>query len=295
MANSSANPGVTATMPVVPADAPSPARARRKWKVSLVLAVAYMVALVLIAIFAPLVAPYDPLHQDLDNALADPTWAHPLGEDYVGRDVLSRLIFGIRPTLIGTVIAVGTGCLIGIPWGLVAGYAGGAADLVLMRVADALLVFPGIILALTITSALGPSLVSTMVSVGIVFSPNLARIVRSGVILVRGRDYVLITRLFGQSAWYRMIHHVLPNAMAPTVVQVTLLSGIAILAQTGLNFLGLGVPNPEPSWGGSVAETFRYIVVQPQATIAPGLACAITVLAIYRIGDEIRDRVDLYR
>lgn len=274
---------------------PPARRSRRRWKPTLVLAIAYMVALVLIALFAPLVSPYDPLHQELADALSDPTWAHPLGEDYVGRDVLSRLIWGARPTLIGTLIAVGTGCAIGLPWGLAAGYVGGIADLVLMRVADALLVFPGIILALMLTSALGPSLVSTMVSVGIVFSPVLARIVRAGVITVRGRDYVLVTRMFGHSASYRMWQHILPNAMAPTVVQVTLLSGISILAQTGLNFLGLGVPNPQPSWGGSVAETFRYIVVEPQATIAPGLACALTVLAIYRIGDEIRDRVDLYR
>lgn len=259
------------------------------------LAVLWLVVVVAVALFAPLLAPYDPIQQNLGNPLAEFTMQHPLGTDDLGRDVLSRLIWGARPTLAGTLVAMITACAIGIPWGLAAGYAGGITDLVLMRIADSILVFPGVVLALALTTAFGPSLVSTMASLGIVVSPVLARVVRAGVLTVSYKDYVVVTRMYGLSSWHRVVRHVLPNVMAPTVVQITLLSGLAVLAQTGLNFLGLGVPNPHPSWGSSVAETFRYVVVDPTAPIVPGLATVFTVLALYRIGDEIRDLLDIDR
>jgi len=235
-------------------------------------------------------SPYDPIAQNLGNSLAGSSWAHPLGTDNLGRDVLSRLMWGARPALIGVGIAVLTASALGIPWGLVAGYAGGFVDLCLMRIADALLVFPGIVLALVLTTALGPSLKSTMVALGIVYSPVLARVVRSGVLRVAQREFVTITHLFGLSPWYRMRAHVLPNALAPTIVQITLLSGLSLLAQTGLSFLGLGIQPPFPSWGSSLAQSFEFIVVYPTATLAPGIVVVLTVLSIYRIGDEIRDR-----
>ncbi len=259
------------------------------------LAVLYLIAIVVIAVLAPWLAPYDPIQQNLGNPLAEFSREHWLGTDDLGRDVLSRLIWGARPTLLGTAVAMATACTIGIPWGLAAGYAGGWIDLVLMRIADSILVFPGVVLALALTSAFGPSLFSTMVSLGIVVSPVLARVVRAGVLTVSYKDYVVVTRMYGLSSWHRVVRHVLPNVMAPTVVQITLLSGLAVLAQTGLNFLGLGVPNPNPSWGSSVAETFRYVVVDPTAPIVPGLATVFTVLALYRIGDEIRDLLDIDR
>jgi peptide/nickel transport system permease protein len=258
------------------------------------LAVLYMALLIAIGILAPLIAPYDPIKQDYVNVMAPISSAHWLGTDDLGRDVLSRLLWGARPTLLGVLIAIATASLIGIPWGLVAGYAGGWTDLALMRFADSVLVFPGIILALALTSALGPSLASTMFSLGVVFSPILARVVRAGVLTVSFKDYVLVTRMYGLSPLYRMWRHVLPNILAPTIVQLTLLSGLSVLAQTGLNFLGLGVPNPNPSWGNSVAETYRYIVIDPMAPVIPGLAVMFTVLAIYRIGDEIRDRLNVH-
>lgn len=259
------------------------------------LAVVYVVLLVMVAIFAPLLAPYNPISQDLRNPIAPFSAAHLLGTDDLGRDVLSRLIWGVRPTLIGAAIALTTTCLLGLPWGLVAGYAGGWTDTILMRIADAILVFPGIVLALALVSALGPSLTATMVALGIVLSPFLARVVRAGVLTVQYRDYVAVTRMFGLSARHRVIHHVLPNVLPTTVVQLTLMSGITILVQTGLNFLGLGVPNPNPSWGSSVAETFRYIVVDPFAPVVPGLLVVLTVVAVYRIGDELRDLLDVDR
>ena len=259
------------------------------------IAIIYLVTIIIVAVFAPWLAPYDPIKQNLGNPLADFSREHLLGTDDLGRDVLSRLIWGARPTLVGTLVAMATACAIGIPWGLAAGYSGGVTDLVLMRIADSILVFPGVVLALALTSAFGPSLVSTMISLGIVVSPVLARVVRAGVLTVSYKDYVTVTRMYGLSSWHRVTQHVLPNVMAPTVVQITLLSGLAVLAQTGLNFLGLGVPNPNPSWGSSVAETFRYVVVDPTAPILPGLATVFTVLALYRIGDEIRDLLDIDR
>jgi len=259
------------------------------------LAVLYLVLLVLIAIFAPFLAPHDPIAQDLVNPIAPFSADHPLGTDDLGRDVLSRLLWGARPTIVGALIAAFTACALGLPWGLVAGYMGGKTDLALMRVADAVMVFPGIVLALALVSALGPSLVSTMIAIGFVYSPNLARVVRAGVLTVQYKDYVSITRMFGLSDRHRIVRHILPNVLPATVVQLTLLSGFTILAQTGLNFLGLGVPNPNPSWGSSVAETFRYIVIDPFSPLVPGLCVVFTVLALYRVGDELRDLLDVDR
>ena len=277
--------------PEMPAVEPGAARrvARFAHEPDLVLALCFVVILVFITLFAEFIAPYDPIAQDLANPLAGPSWSHLLGTDNLGRDVLSRLMWGARPALVGVAIALVTVCLIGIPWGLVAGYAGGVLDLLLMRIADALLVFPGLVLALVLTTVLGPSLKSTMVAMGIVYSPVLARIVRAGVLRVAPRDFVVVTRLYRLSAWHRMWQHVLPNALTPAIVQVTLLAGHFLLAQTGLSFLGLGIQPPFPSWGGSLSESFQYIAVHPSATFAPGIVVVLTVLSLYRIGDALRD------
>ena len=179
----------------------------------------------------------------------------------------------------------------GIPWGLAAGYLGGRIDQILMRIVDALLVFPGIILCLVLTTVLGANLFNCMLALGMVYAPALARVVRSGVLVVRDREFVIITRLYGASAAYRMWHHVLPNAAGPVLVKVTFLCGSAMLAQTGLSFLGIGIQPPNPSWGQSLAESFRYILVNPGAGIAPGVVVVLTVLAFYRVGDALRDRL----
>lgn len=261
---------------------------------TLVLAVAWLILAVFVALFAPVLAPYDPISQNPGDVLLPPSGKYLLGTDDLGRDVLSRLIYGTQPTLLGMLIAISTATVIGIPWGLVSGYVGGWVDLTLMRFVDALLVFPGLILTLALTSALGATLQNTMFSLGIVYSPLVARVVRVGVLSVRNRDYVQITRMFGSSTSYRIFNHVLPSVLPATVVQMTLLCGLSVLAQTGLNFLGLGVPNPHPSWGSSVAETFRYLMIDPMAPVLPGLIVVFTVLAIYRVGDEVRDRLEIY-
>lgn len=247
--------------------------------------------LVAVAVLVPLLAPYDPLTIDLRHRFAAPTLRHVLGTDNAGRDVLTRLMWGARPALLGVAIALGMATLVGLPWGACAGYVGGRLDAVLMRGADALLVFPGLILALVLTAVLGPSLRSSMVALGIVYAPVLARVTRAGVLGVRDREFVVITRLFGLSPWHRLARHVVPNAIGPVVVQLTLLAGMSLLAQTGLGFLGVGLQPPLPSWGSSLAESFQYIVVSPEATIAPGATVVLTVLAFYRIGDELRDRL----
>jgi peptide/nickel transport system permease protein len=259
----------------------------------LILAVLWLLLVVFVAVFAPLLAPYDPVTQNPSMVFQPPSAEYLLGTDDLGRDVLSRLIYGAQPTLIGVIIAIATATAIGVPWGLISGYVGGFVDLAMMRLVDALLVFPGLILTLALTSALGANLQNTMFSLGIVYSPLVARIVRVGVLSVRNRDYVQVTRMFGASASYRMFFHVLPSVLPATVVQLTLLCGLSVLAQTGLNFLGLGVPNPNPSWGSSVAETFRYIMIDPMAPVLPGLIVVATVLAIYRVGDEVRDRLEI--
>jgi peptide/nickel transport system permease protein len=260
-------------------------------RVDFYLALAFVALLIVIVIFGPLIVPYDPIAQDLRHPFAPPSTAHWLGTDNLGRDVLSRLMIGTRPALIGVLIAVAIAALVGVPWGLLAGYVGGLVDLILMRVADAMLVFPGLVLALVLTAIFGPSLRMSMVAIGLVYSPIVARIVRSGVIAVRHREFVLVTKMYGLSGAYRMWRHVLPNAAAPVIVQLTLLTGLSLLAQVGLGFLGVGLQPPFPSWGSAFAESFPYIIVSPQATFAPGIVVAVTVLALYRIGDELRDRL----
>lgn len=272
---------------------PSAPRARRSRRFGPVLAIGFIVVLALIGLLAPVLAPYDPIKQDLGNMVGGPSGQHLLGTDEFGRDVLSRLIWGTRPALLGTLVAVATACIIGLPWGLISGYAGGTADLVLMRLADALLVLPGLVIALAITTALGANLTNAMLAVGIVFSPVLARVLRSAVLTIRDREYVVVTRMYGLPPRHRMLHHVLPNALAPALVQITLLAGIAFLAQAALGFLGIGVQPPAPSWGNSLSSAYKFIIVDPAAVLAPGIVIVLTVLAVYRIGDALRDRLDI--
>jgi peptide/nickel transport system permease protein len=267
--------------------------ARRTRRLGPFLSIGFIAALALIGLLAPVLAPYDPIRQVLADASLGPSAQHLLGTDEFGRDVLSRLIWGTRPALLGTVVAVVTACVIGLPWGLVAGYAGGWVDLVLMRLADALLVLPGLVIALAITTALGANLTNAMLAVGIVFSPVLARVLRSGVLTVRDREYVVVTRMYGLPPWHRMLQHVLPNAVAPALIQITLLTGISFLAQAALGFLGIGVSPPNPSWGNSLSDAYKFIIVDPAAVLAPGVVIVLTVLAVYRIGDALRDRLEI--
>lgn len=248
-------------------------------------------ALLLVCSLVPgLLSPYDPLAQDLSNTLAQPSSEHLLGTDNVGRDQLSRVIWGAQPAILGILLAMFTATVIGILWGLIAGFFGGVVDMILMRIADVFLAFPGIIFALAVATVFGASLEVTMLAVGLSFAPSIARIMRSGVLSVRQADYVTVTRMYGRSEAHRIFRHVLPNAFTPVLVQLTIFSGIALLAQTGLGFLGIGINPPAPHWGASLAESFRYVAVSPELTLAPGIVVTLTVLSLYQIGDYLRDR-----
>jgi len=289
----------------VPADIPAPPAADRAvgpvrrvasalWRQRLArVSGAVLLFMIVVAVFAPLVAPYDPLEQDLGNSLASPGWSHPLGTDQLGRDILSRLVFGARLSLGAAAIAVAVATLLGVLPGLVAGYVGGWADAVVMRITDALMSFPPLILALAITGVLGPGLGNAMVAVGVVFAPRFVRLARSSVIDIREADFVQAARSIGVSERAILGRHVLPNALGPLVVQVTVTAGFAMLAEASLSFLGLGVQPPEASWGSMIGEAARLISQTKLLVVWPGLAITVTVLALGFLGDGLRQALGL--
>ena len=270
-------------------------KALRAWlggNTAAVLALFFLVALFALALAAPLIAPYPPTAQNLGNTLAEPSWEHWMGTDDLGRDVLSRLIHGAPATLYASFLAVGIACLIGIPIGLAAGFAGGWLDDVISRVVDTLLSFPAIVLAIGVTGALGIGLTNGMISVGIVFSPLLARLVRAQTLVVKQELYVDAARCFGASPVRIVVHHIVPNAIQPVIVQVTLLLAAALLAEASLSFLGLGVQPPNPSWGAMLARAYNYLEIAPEQMYAPGLAILLTALSFNALGESLRVALD---
>ena len=252
----------------------------------------YLAVLIAAALTAPLVAPYDPLKQDPAAMLSTPTRAHWLGTDDLGRDVLSRLLYGARLSLGASLLAVAIATLAGLPIGLVAGYLGGAADDALMRVIDALQAFPALILAMAISAALGPGLVNVMIAVGIVYTPRFARLVRGQVLTLREELFVEGARAAGASHLRILARHVLPNVVAPLTVQVSIGVAFALLAETSLSFLGVGIKPPEPSWGTDVGRGYRFMRLAPWLVFIPGSAILLTTLAFNMVGDGIRDAFD---
>jgi peptide/nickel transport system permease protein len=255
-----------------------------------------MAVFILMAVFAPLVAPYDPLQQDLAAKFAPPSAAHPLGQDELGRDILSRIIYGARISLTAGLAAVAIATGVGTLVGVVSGYFGGWSDSLLMRVMDVILAFPSILLAIVIVSVLGASLPNAMLAIGIVFIPQIARVVRSAVISVRERDYIEAERALGAGDAQIVFSGVLPNSMAPLIVQATLTLATAILDIAALSFLGLGARAPSPEWGAMLTDAFRSgfgVFLEGQhAIIFPGIAIALSVLSVNFIGDGLRDALD---
>jgi peptide/nickel transport system permease protein len=251
---------------------------------------------ILMAVFAPLIAPYDPLQQDLAGKFAPPSRAHLMGQDELGRDILSRVIYGARISLTAGLAAVAVATVVGTLVGLGAGYLGRWPDSLLMRVMDVLLAFPSILLAIVIVSILGPSLLNAMFAISIVFIPQIARVVRSAVISVRERDYIEAERALGAGDVRIIFSGVLPNSMAPLVVQATLTLATAILDIAYLSFLGLGARAPTPEWGAMLTDAFRSgfgVFVEGQhAIIFPGIAIALAVLSVNFVGDGLRDAMD---
>ena len=256
-----------------------------------------MAIFVLVAIFAPLLAPYDPVAgQNLTEKFAGPSAAHPLGQDELGRDILSRIIYGARISLTAGLAAVTFATVVGTLVGVTAGYSGRWIDSVLMRIMDVLLAFPSILLAIVIVTVLGQGLTNALLAVGIVNVPQIARVVRSAVISVRERDYVEAERALGASNTRIVTSAILPNSLAPLIVQATLTLATAILDVAALSFLGLGARAPTPEWGAMLTDAFRSgfgVFVQGQhAIIFPGVAIALCVLSVNFIGDGLRDALD---
>ncbi len=249
-------------------------------------------AFVAVALLADVVAPYDPSKTEGAKRLADPSWAHPFGLDSLGRDVLSRVIYGARVSLRVGVVAVFFAAGIGIPLGLASGYFGGWVDSVIMRVVDSVIAFPNLVLALTLVLVLGPSEINIMAAVGISSSPTYARLVRSQVLSLRSRDFVVAARSMGASDPHIIWKHIWPNTIASVIVAGSLSMGSAILAEASLSFLGVGVRPPTPTWGRMLSESFGFIYVQPWLSFFPGLAIFLLTLSFNLLGDGLRDALD---
>jgi len=252
------------------------------------------IAMVFLAltVLAPLVAPFDPYEQDLSNALSPPSALHWFGADQYGRDTLSRILFGTRTALLAIVMADGLALLLGGSLGLVAGYLGGRVDAWLMRVVDVLLAFPYLLLALIIVAALGPSLTNSVIAIGIIYTPQYARLMRGQVLTVQAADFVVAARSIGANRMRVMLRHVLSNSFTPVLVLATLQSGAVVVETAGLSFLGLGAQPPVPSWGRMLRDAQTYIFQAPELALWPGLAVALAVLGLNMLGDGLRDLLD---
>ena len=256
------------------------------------------VALVLIALAAPLIAPHEPYQQFRDALLLPPaweeggSWAFPLGTDPVGRDILSRLIFGARFSLFIGLVVVTLSLTGGILMGLAAGYFGGALDVVIMRIMDVILAFPSLLLALVLVAILGPGLINAMIAISVVLQPHFVRLTRAAVLGEKGKDYVIAARVAGAGPMRLMTRTILPNCLAPLIVQATLSFSTAILDAAALGFLGLGAQPPTPEWGTMLAEAREFILSAWWVVTFPGLAILVTVLAINLVGDGLRDAFD---
>lgn len=251
-----------------------------------------LVMLLALALAAPLLTSYDPERQNLAQALKPVSPAHPLGTDHLGRDMLARILYGGRLSLLIGVLAVAVGLAVGVPLGAISGFQGGYTDLVIQRFADILLSFPSFLLALSLVAILGVGLQNVIISVGISAVPSFIRLVRGSVLSIREQVYVEAAHALGQRRVLILFRHVLPNAMAPVIVQSTLSLGFAILVAAGLGFLGLGVQPPTPEWGTMLGEGRQYIFRAPSLTTFPGLAIFLAVLGFNLFGDGLRDALD---
>jgi ABC-type dipeptide/oligopeptide/nickel transport system permease subunit len=247
---------------------------------------------VLVALLAPLLAPEDPLKSHLARTLEAPSGEALLGRDELGRDVLSRIVHGAQISLSIGVVAVGIGILAGVPLGAVSGYFGRRVDLLAQRLVDIMLAFPGILLALVTVSILGQGLYTAMVAIGIVSIPAYARLVRGSVLSLKEREFVAAARALGHNDASILWRHILPNCLAPVLVQSTLQIGSAILSAAALGFLGLGAQPPTPEWGTMLSKGRDFLRVAPHITAFPGVAIMLVVLGFNLLGDGLRDALD---
>jgi peptide/nickel transport system permease protein len=248
--------------------------------------------LIITAIFAGYLAPYDPYKIDLSNQLLRPSREYLLGTDALGRDTLSRVIYGTRTSLMVGIIAVGIAATVGMTLGLIAGYFGGITYAIIMRLIDAMMSFPMILLALVIAALLGGGLKNVMIALGIGLVPGYARLMCGQVLSVKENDYVMAGRAIGASNPRIMLRHVLPNCLPPLIVMMTMMLGMAILAEAGLSFLGIGIEPPGAAWGSMVSDGYRFLLTNPILSIGPGVAIMLVVFAFNMVGDGLRDAID---
>jgi peptide/nickel transport system permease protein len=261
-------------------------------KRSALVAGGFVLFFVIVALAAPLVAPYDPLKTNFLAIRQSPSWAHLLGTDEVGRDLLSRLIWGARASLFAGIIPVCIALAISIPFGLLSGFAGGWTDALIMRFTDAMLSIPFLVIAIALSAVLGPSLGNAMIAIGIAALPLFLRLARGAVLAVRNEDYIEAARAGGASSLRIAFRHILPNIVPPMLIQASLTMASAIIAEASLSFLGLGQRPPAPSWGIMLNEAQRYLTSAPLMAVWPGLAIFCVVISINLLGDALRDALD---
>jgi ABC-type dipeptide/oligopeptide/nickel transport system permease subunit len=248
--------------------------------------------LVLAAVLAPLIAPYDPYEQDLSLVLQDASPAHWLGTDTLGRDTLSRIIHGSRIALLIGVGTVAMSATVGTTLGLVAAYFGGWVFTVIMRLTDAMMAIPALLLALVVSTLLGSGINGVMIAVALALMPGYVRLMAGQVLSAKQNEYVVAARSIGAGRMAVMFRHILPNCLSPLIVQVTLVIGLAILIEATLSFLGLGIKPPTAAWGSMVYDGYRYLPLRPILSLGPGLAIMLVVFAFNMVGDGLRDALD---
>jgi peptide/nickel transport system permease protein len=251
-----------------------------------------VVFFILLALFAPFVAPYDPLQTSWSAIRKAPSAAHLFGTDEIGRDVLARVIWGARASLLAGLVSVCISLSFGVPIGLIAGYVGGFTDGLISRLTDAMLACPFLILAIALAAFLGPSLTNAMIAIGISATPVFIRLTRAQVLAVKVEDYVEAARAVGNSHLRIALRHILPNVLPPLIVQATLATAAAIIAEASLSFLGLGQQPPAPSWGSMLNTAKNYVENAPWMAVWPGLSIFLLVLSFNLLGDGLRDALD---
>lgn len=284
----------TAPASAAPSGAPVRlARRPRAGRLPLILSYVVLGTVGFVIVFAGLLAPYSPNEQDLDSILLPSSSAHLLGTDDLGRDVLSRMLYGTRVSVMGAGLAVAVAVGFGLPIGVLAGYRGGLIDTCIMRVTDSLMAFPAIVLAIGITATLGPNIRNAMIAVGVVLIPTIVRLARAQTMAIGEATYIEAARSFGARGIRRMIlPHILPNMIQPILVQIAVLMGFALIAEASLSFLQLGVQPPNPSWGSVLSRAYTFIDQAPLQVFIPGIAIAATVFALNIVGDELQRLLD---
>ncbi len=257
-----------------------------------VIGLVIIVLLIIVAIFAPLLAPYDPYKMDIINKLEAPSAQHLLGTDSLGRDTLSRILYGSQTSLIIGVSVIGISSVIGIALGLIAAYFGGLLYHIIMRFMDALMAFPMLLLALLVATLLGAGMKNVIIALAIGMLAAPCRMMCGVVLSVKQNDYVLSARAMGMSNRRLMLQEILPNAFPPLLVMITIGLGATILAEAGLSFLGIGITPPTPAWGGMVNDGYKYLMTSPVLAISPGIAIMLVVFGFNMLGDGLRDALD---